>query len=229
MNVVVIGGSSSIGSLVAKRFSTPDNQVIVTFHKNKIPSSNNMRTFALNLACEDSINTFCSHLKSEVKHIDIMIFLSAILPGKSLTDYHSSEIDNVMTVNFSGFSKLVAKTEPLFSNNALILVLTSISADRGSYDPVYAASKGALVSWVKSLSQYWAPKIRVNAVSPGLIKGSSMFEDMSSERRAYHLDATPMKALTEIEDLAAIIYDLTQPHWKNVNGEIIKVNGGSYV
>jgi len=98
-----------------------------------------------------------------------------------------------------------------------------------SFDPIYAASKAAQNSFVKSLSTWMAPNLRVNAIAPGLVDDTNMFENMSVERREYHAAQTPTKKLTTKKDLAAIILELYSPKWSNFNGQILHINGGSHV
>ena len=155
--------------------------------------------------------------------------LLKIISGKNLSEYTPEEIDQVMNINFIAFTKLYKKLEKYFNNESQLIAVSSISAQRGSYDPIYAASKGALISFVKSISQINPLKIRANAIAPGLIENSSMFHAMEPARQSFHINQSPTKKLTKIEDLSSIIFDMTKPHWSNVNGEVIKINGGSYV
>ena len=94
---------------------------------------------------------------------------------------------------------------------------------------VYAASQGAVLSFVKSQAKAMKGRPRVNALTPGLIQDSSMFLDMDEVIRNRHISDTATGELLKLDDLAKIIYDLTQPHWSNLNGACIPINGGAYV
>ena len=108
-------------------------------------------------------------------------------------------------------------------------MLSSISGDRGSFDPIYAASKAALMAFVKSLAVWHAPGLRVNALAPALIDHSPMFEAMTPERRAHHLATTPTQRLTTPNEVADVIVNLCEPAWANLNGQVIRLNGGAHV
>ena len=71
--------------------------------------------------------------------------------------------------------------------------------------------------------------IYTNAVSPSLIEGSSMYNEMDSARVDFHKKNSPSGELIYIDDLATIIYDITKPNWQGLNGAVISVNGGSNV
>jgi 3-oxoacyl-[acyl-carrier protein] reductase len=229
-NVLIIGGSSSIGSAIAARFS-PIAWRVLTSYVSPLPSNQKgvENTFHLDLQNDKSIIQFTQVVTGQVQRLDAVIFLAGILPGKNLAGYEFAEIDNVMSINFSGQAKLLQCLLPLLDVRSSVLMLSSISAQRGSFDPIYAASKGALISFVKSLAVQLPNSFRINAIAPGLILDSTMFLDMAEERRNHHLAQIPSKKLLSREDLAGVVFDLCQPHWAHMNGACIDLNGGQYV
>ena len=228
--VVIIGASSSIGHEISSRFQSPMTRVLTTYSA-RMPMSSAEQTNALHLDLRDnaSIDSFVQEIKGISPRVDVAIFLSGILPGKSLGGYEFSEIDEVMSINFNGQAKLLAKMLPLLTERSRLLLFSSISAQRGSFDPIYAASKGALLSFVKSLSTQLPPGARINAIAPGLIQDSAMFEDMKAERREYHRQQVPSGQLLRQQDLANVVFDICQDHWAHLNGACIDLNGGQYV
>ena len=56
-----------------------------------------------------------------------------------------------------------------------------------------------------------------------------MYAAMAPSRREHHRQATPIGRLVGREDLAAMVYDLTRPHWAHANGTCVRFNGGAYV
>ncbi|MCG8443678.1 MAG: SDR family oxidoreductase, partial [Caulobacterales bacterium] len=106
---------------------------------------------------------------------------------------------------------------------------SSISGERGSFDPIYAAAKGAIMPFAKSLATWLGDRVSVVVVAPGLIEGSAMHDDMAPERRDHHRDATPRGELLSQEGFASLLADLAGAHWAHVNGAVIRVNGGAYV
>lgn len=230
-NILIIGATSSVGQFVVKEFaSSNNNSVTATYNAStKQKNTTNVQYMKLDLGSNSGIDLFVSNLDNSKKKIDVCVFLSGILPGSNIEDYTMEEVDRVMSINFIGFSKLIKQLYPLFSNNSQLIAVSSISSDRGSYDPIYAASKGALVSFIKSLSQVRPLKVRANAISPGLITDTTMYQDMDIKRRQNHCNSAPTEQLTKKEDIAKIIVDLCGPHWCNMNGEVIKINGGYYV
>ena len=229
-NVVVIGASASIGNAIVERFLAAGWKVMATYHKTRLDYKHpNLLIERLDLQSEKSTETFTTRLDRRISPINSVIFLSGMLPGKNLADYELSQIGKVMEVNFTGQAKLLKKILPYLGPRANVIMTSSISAQRGSYDPIYAASKGAILSFVKSLTLELAPAVRINAVAPGLIKDSRMFNDMPPDRTNFHLAQTPMKQLLTATKLASILLDLCSEHWDHLAGACIDLNGGQYL
>jgi 3-oxoacyl-[acyl-carrier protein] reductase len=229
-NVLIVGASSSIGGEISNLVRSASMRVITTF-ASTTPDKTDGREDELFLDLRDngSIDTFAHKLKELAPRIDIAIFLAGMLPGKSLDAYEFSEIDEVMAVNFNGQAKLIMRMLPLLTAKSRLLLFSSISAQRGSFDPIYAASKGALLSLVKSLATALPAGARINAIAPGLIQDSAMYQGMSPERQAHHRNQVPSKQLLRQQDLAKIVFDLCQDHWAHLNGACIDLNGGQHV
>ena len=154
-SILIIGASSSLGHSVIKSFSTEGSHIIATFSEapEKVLRLENMSALRLDLNCDQSISNFSSNIRQRGYIFDLCVFLAGSLPGKNIQNYKNEELDQVMAINFSGFAKVYRELESVLNKNAQIIIVSSISAQRGSYDPIYAASKGALISFMKSLSQ----------------------------------------------------------------------------
>lgn len=227
---LIVGASSSIGRDISAQFHQASMRVITTYTSTP-PSDSAKKTEALflDLSKDESIDKFTNELKKITPQIDVVIFLAGILPGKKLKRYEFAEIDKVMAINFNGQAKSLKQLLPFLTVRSRILMFSSISAQRGSFDPIYAASKGALLSFVKSLATALPPGARINAIAPGLIQDSTMFQDMAPERQEYHRNQVPSKQLLHSQDLAKIVFDLCQDHWAHLNGACIDLNGGQNV
>ena len=229
-NALIVGASSIIGSEISALFQKASLEVITTYTSDAVGSVGDAsRALRLDLREDESIEAFMQNLSKVWTNIDIAIFLSSILPGKSLSGYEFSDIDEVMSVNFNGQAKLISKLLPFFNEQSRLLMFSSISAQRGSFDPIYAASKGAMLSLVKSLATALPSGARINAIAPGLVHGSGMYRAMSGEGQERHRNQVHSKKLLDPKDLSKIVFDLCQPHWAHLNGACIDLNGGQNV
>ena len=91
----------------------------------------------------------------------------------------------------------------------------------------YGTVKGAVEQYTRLASRDLAPRIRVNAIGVGSTATSALDIVMSSdELRTAMEDATPLKRLGHVEDIAAAILFLTSPAGSYVTGKVIGVDGG---
>jgi 3-oxoacyl-[acyl-carrier protein] reductase len=100
---------------------------------------------------------------------------------------------------------------------------TGMEGDSGE---LFAATKGAIMAFTRSLALSLAPKVRVNAVAPGWIKTS--WGDGASQ--VWHdrvLRETPLARWGTPEDVAQVACFLVSPAAAFVTGQVIRVNGGS--
>ena len=229
--IVILGGSSSIGKAIFNQFNKKDNKIISTYFSEDSPANTpkNNELFCVDLDNNKSIIEFSEKLISEKITIDVLISLAGILPGKNLLEYTFEEIDKVLSINFTGQAKLIRNIIPLLSTKSKLLLMSSISGQKGSYDPFYSASKGALLSFVKSVLPSLPTGATINAIAPGLIQDSAMFKNMTFDRQESHKKQVNSGKLLNQDDLAKIIYDLCEDHWSHLNGACIDLNGGQYV
>jgi 3-oxoacyl-[acyl-carrier protein] reductase len=230
-NVLIIGGGASIAEEVIDSFLAKGANLMVTINERN-PSylvRNKIKITQLDLTSSMSLDKFCKESLAAFGNIDILIFLTGLLPGKSLAEYDDELIEKVMKVNFTGQALFLRRVLANINQGSAIVILSSISGERGSFDPIYAAAKAAQIGFVKSLATWLAPKVRVNAIAPSLIESSSMFYQMSADRREFHREQSPTGKLISKSELAGIIINLCEPSWSNVNGQVISVNGGMYV
>jgi 3-oxoacyl-[acyl-carrier protein] reductase len=228
-NTLVVGASSSIGPFLVDAFQDRGDQVFGTVHSGTADNLDSHSTIDLNLLEPSSLDSAMETLGRRAPELDVVVFLAGILPGISLVEYNDRQIIDVMTVNIAAQAGLIRRLLPRMANRSHIVMTSSISAERGSFDPIYAASKAAVVGLVKSLAGSLAPNVRINALSPGLIENSGMCLEMPPERRAMHRDGTPTRRLTSISEVARAILSITESAWSNLNGEVISLNGGAHV
>lgn len=228
--VLVVGASASVGPALVSALLAHGANVVATSRTGVgLPEAVAVTPEALDLAHLPSLDAFIDKVALQGWRFDVVVMLAGILPGKALHDYTDQMMQDVMQSNFMGQASLIRRLLPMLNDEAQVVMMSSISGERGSFDPIYAASKAAQIAFVKSMASWLAPKVRFNAIAPALIEGSTMFDAMAPERRAYHREQSPTKRLTTAAELAGVIVDLCGPSWKNLNGQVIRINGGVHV
>jgi 3-oxoacyl-[acyl-carrier protein] reductase len=110
-----------------------------------------------------------------------------------------------------------------------MVLVSSTAAQRGeAYHADYAATKGALVSLVKSLCVELGPRgVTVNAVAPGWVETEMSAAALSGPELERARAAVPLGRIATPEDVAGPIVFLCSALAAHVTGEIVNVNGGS--
>jgi 3-oxoacyl-[acyl-carrier protein] reductase len=219
----VVGADSSVGRALVEYYHSAGYQVIGTTRRAPDPASENI--FNVNLEDAESLQ----NLVKRVEAIDVLIICIGVLPGKSLQHYSDTELSAVFHSNAIVVMKVVRELLDHVRSGGAVLFMGSIAGSAGSYDEAYAASKAALVGLTKSLAKKSKNGVRFNCIAPGLIDGSRMFEGFTADEIEKHEQQTPVGKLLALEDLVRICFDITQPHWNSLNGQVIDINGGRYV
>jgi 3-oxoacyl-[acyl-carrier protein] reductase len=112
-----------------------------------------------------------------------------------------------------------------------IVIVTSTAGQRGEgYHADYAATKGALIAFVKSLAVEAAPHITVNSVAPGWTDTEMCADTFAADggkARARIEAGIPLGRVASPDDIAGPIVFLCSKLARHVTGEILNVNGGA--
>jgi 3-oxoacyl-[acyl-carrier protein] reductase len=100
---------------------------------------------------------------------------------------------------------------------------TGMEGDSGE---LFAASKGAIMAFTRSLALSLAPEVRVNALAPGWIK-TTWGEKASSAWQKRALRETPMARWGTSDDVARVAAFLVSPAAAFMTGQIVRINGGA--
>jgi len=91
---------------------------------------------------------------------------------------------------------------------------------------VYNASKAALIHVTKQLALELAPKVRVNAVAPGVVR-TRLAESLWAEQEAAVADAYPLKRIGEPSDVSSAVAFLASDAAAWITGETLTIDGGA--
>lgn len=117
----------------------------------------------------------------------------------------------------------------VLSDDGRIVLVSSTAGQRGeAFHADYGASKGAMISFVKSLAPELAPRgITVNSVAPGWVETDMVTEAFQAGGRERIAATIPLGRIASARDIAGPIAFLCSPLARHITGEILNVNGGS--
>jgi len=228
--IVVTGGSRGIGLATVRMFVALGHQVVAVandftgFPERELSGVERIDFDLRNLAG-------IPQLVRKITNANVLVNNAGIYPSLSFDGYKPQQILDVFTVNALTPAELSMQMVGLAGSNLKRIVMTgSISAHEGGVNGYYAASKAALESTVKSLAIWLkGTDVRVNAVSPGLVKGTEVFESVPEGRRLEMLGNARTGAFTTPEEVAETIVWLALHSPANMTGAIVDINGGAYL
>ena len=159
--------------------------------------------------------------------IDLLVNNVGIYPARRFFDVRPGEFDSVFNTNLRGpwfFTKRIAQHLVGESRSGAIVFISSLHDHRVGGHPHYSASKAAVSMLVKELAAELAPHgIRVNAVSPGMVRTTGTpISDNSPFRRI-----VPLGRIGRPADVARMTAVLLSDEWSGyVTGANISVDGG---
>ena len=237
-HIVLTGSEGLIGKAIMKELKKKN--MIISIDLLKIQKQKNVDHYICDLEDRKDRDLVSKKIIKKYKKIDILIncagAVSDFLPT-NITDIkkQNSKIwDKFIEINLTSIFDLTCKfkTNLERSNNPSIINLSSIYAtsypDWEMYKNTkvpsivsYSVSKGGLLNLTKWLATYLAPKIRVNAISPGGIK-----RNQSKAFIQKYIKKTPMKRMCRTMDVVNCIKFLSSEDSSYITGQNIIIDGG---
>jgi len=142
-----------------------------------------------------------------------------------LVNMTDQEFSDVLDVNLGAAYRLSTELAPMMDDGSAIVNIAS-RAYLGNFGQFnYSMSKGGLVGMTRALALSLAPRVRVNAVAPGLIS-SEMSLGIPEEIRERMIDAIPLEKMGTPAEVANTVWWLLTPLSSYITGEVIVVGGG---
>ncbi len=139
--------------------------------------------------------------------------------------------DRTYAINLRGaFLVTDAAVPHLIRHGGSIVFISSTAGQRGeARHSAYAASKGALISYTKSLAEELGPRgVRVNCVAPGWVDTDMSAGTLANASRRLEIEKEiPLGRVASAADIAGSILFLVSDLARHVHGEVVNVNGGS--
>lgn len=216
--ILVIGSSGSIGNPLCEGLEKIGYNCIRTSReKNKVDH------IFLDLNDFNSIE----EIGNIIPPVLGIIVLSGKEPSENMESMTEEHMESMINMHFKSVVWIIKKLRHKIIKDGFIITTSSVSSHRGSYDPIYSSMKSAIEGLTRTLVKDLSPDIRINSVAPGLIRGSKVFNSMTSDFRERHLETTPLRRFAEVEDIIGTYIFLIKN--KHITGQTIHVNGGQYI
>jgi NAD(P)-dependent dehydrogenase (short-subunit alcohol dehydrogenase family) len=239
---LITGGDSGIGRAVAVTYAKEGADVAIVYLNEHSDAEETKRQVeqegrrCLLIAGDIGDEKFCVQAVEQAVEtlgkLDILVNNAAEQhPQKQLEDITSEQLERTFRTNIFAMFYLAKAALKHLKPGSAIINTTSITAYQGNELLLdYSATKGAIVTFTRSLSQQLVAKgIRVNGVAPGPI-WTPLIPSTFDERKVSEFGATtPMKRAGQPEELAPSYVFLASDDASYMSGQILHVNGGTIV
>lgn len=236
---LITGGSRGIGRAICVRLASLGARVVVNYAGNARAAAETVALCAARggeaaaLQADVSDAAQCAALFDQTRvrfgDPDILVCNAGITRDGLLMRMSEEDFDRVLEVNLKGaFHCMKQAARPMArARGGRIIAVSSIVGLRGNAGQVnYAASKAGLIGMALSLAKELASRgVTVNAVAPGYIT-TDMTAVLSDEATARVLQAIPLGALGEPDDVARAVAFLAGDGARYITGQVLRVDGG---
>lgn len=244
---LISGGSRGIGAATVRMFTAAGAKVVFSYQSARAQAEALAaecgpavcHPVACNLNTSESARSLVA---ATVKHfgcLDILVANHGVWPAEDVPIERMSDEQwrSTLSINLDGVFGLVKhgvaqiKKQPRTKAPAgHIVLISSTSGQRGeAFHSDYSASKGAIISFTKSLSTELASAgIYVNCVAPGWVDTDMSAATIADPKSGEEIRRTiPMGRVGKAEEIAAPVLFLCTEHASFITGEVFNVNGGA--
>ncbi|GAB3476807.1 SDR family NAD(P)-dependent oxidoreductase [Marinomonas epiphytica] len=244
-NILITAGAQGIGEAITKHLVDSGANVAVHYFSSsdtanelvKYAQSKGQNGVALSgdLTDENQAEQLVKDTVEQLGSLDILINNAGSLVARR----HLNEMDaefwhKVMDINMTSMMFVTRAAAPFLAQNenSSIVNLASLAGRKGGHPGslVYSTSKGAILTFTRALSsELGAQGIRVNAVAPGLILGTSFHNTHTTKESADATTASiPIQRAGTPDDVARAVTYLASEYDGFITGATLDINGGVF-
>jgi len=236
---LVTGASRGLGKAIALQLAADGARVTVNYMKSAdqaeevvkeiISRGGSAAAVQADITSLPEVEKMVDSLYEQLGRIDILVNNAGVTKDELLLSMTPEDWNSVIKTNLGGLfncTKAVAKYM-MVQKSGRIINISSVAGERGGRGQSnYAASKGGVNAFTRSVAMELAPKkITVNAVAPGVVE-TEMSSTVIRRAKDIILDAVALKRLGQPEEVAKVVAFLASDDSSYITGEVIRVDGG---
>jgi NAD(P)-dependent dehydrogenase (short-subunit alcohol dehydrogenase family) len=233
----VTGGASGIGAATCRRFAAEGARVAVVDLNGDgakaVAADIDGIAYAVDVTDYEALAEAARDADAQLGGLTTVFNNAGGSNLSPIHDYDVAEWTRIVTLNLTGVFHGFKATAPLLlakgpERGCAIVSTASISGTRpAAGEAPYSAAKAAVAALTASAALEYAPTIRVNAVSPGMIATGLTSPLLSMDWAVPHMTAkTPLARIGTPEDIADVVCVLCSDLSRFVTGQNLVIDGG---
>jgi len=232
---IVTGGGSGIGRATSRRMAA-EGAAVAVFDRNgeaagKVAAEIGGIARCVDVTRYDEVEAAVESAARELGGLSLLFNNAGIGGMSELHEYSLEEWRRIVDVNLTGvFHGMKAAAPKILAGGGGAIVSTaSISGTRpAAGEAPYSAAKAAVAALTINAAMEYAPTVRVNAVSPGMIR-TALTDPMLRQIPGvteWMIEKTPLARIGEPEDIADVVVFLCSDLARFVTGQNLVIDGG---
>ncbi len=241
-HALITGASRGIGRAIAELFAKAGANVAIHYHEHQEAAQKVARkakslgreaiVLRADMGSPQDIWQMFDVYDAEFDALDLVVCNAGIWKRTPIESMSEADLQEMFSVNLEGVihtCRLAVQRMINQGTGGSLVLITSASGQRGeAFYSHYAATKGALIAFTKSLAVELAPhKIRVNAIAPGWIRTDMTTDHLDGVEGPEIRKKIPLGDAGLPEDVARPALFLVSEMARYITGEVLSVNGGS--
>lgn len=230
---LVTGGAVRIGRAITLGLAEAGYDVVVNYHSSEAPARElavllGERGRQALLAQGDvsdpaAVRRMGGAVRERFGSLNVLVNSAANFFATSLLDIESDEWDRVLGVNLKGPHLMVRELAPLLdeSQGAVVNIADHMGLEPWVRYAHHSVSKAALVHLTRIQARALAPRVRVNAIAPGLVLAP---DDVNDAQIAGEIGKTPLGRAGTPDDVVSAVLFLVRSSY--ITGQLIVADGG---
>ncbi len=241
VGAIITGSSRGIGRATTIRLAQDGFKITVNYSKDEEGAEKTVRmvkdhggeAFAVqaDVSDPDDAKKLIERTVEEYDDLGVLVNNAGFSHHATLDELRYEDWQKGLDVNLTGSFNCIKAAAPEMKELGWgrIVNISSLRAMTGSdHGSHYASSKAGLLGLTKSLALELAPKITVNAISPGYTR-TPMTRDALEEKEDKITEKIPLNRVAESPEIAGVISFLVSHDGSYITGETINANGGIYM
>lgn len=233
--VLITGGGKGIGRGITTAFLEAGATVLICGRSapESLPEANGRQAafIAADVRDAQQVEALFTQIQERYGRLDVLINNAGGTPFCLAADAPPRLHESIIALNLTAPLLLAQKANALMQqqdHGGLVLFIASVSAQRPSPGTAaYGAAKAGILNLTQSLAVEWAPKVRVVAVTPGLVQTEQSHLHYGDEAGIAAVSATiPLGRMAQPEDIASACLFLASPNAAYISGSNLTVHGG---